>query len=105
LLEASKASLCFTSERMSYWDMIAGINIGLCKYILQFSDKSEKIELDNIFNEISELWKKAGSKGKRFAEIEHIEFLTDALSGTENKNANALKSKLEQLIKDLSKQV
>ena len=105
LLEASKASLCFTSERMSYWDMIAGINIGLCKYVLQFSDKSEKTELDIIFNEISELWKKAGSKGKRFAEIEHIEFLTDALSGSENKNAIALKAKLEQLIKDLSKQI
>ncbi|HSM48271.1 MAG TPA: hypothetical protein VK872_10690, partial [Draconibacterium sp.] len=33
LLEVSKASLCFTGERMSYWDMIAGINIGLCKYL------------------------------------------------------------------------
>jgi CHAT domain-containing protein len=105
LLEVSKASLCFTGERMSYWDMIAGINIGLCKYLLQFSDKSEKIELDNIFNEISELWKKAGSKGKRFAEIEHIEFLTDALSGAKNKNATDLKSKLEQLLNDLAKQI
>jgi hypothetical protein len=105
LLEASKTSLCFTSERMSYWDMIAGINIGLCKYLIQFSEKSEKIELDNIYKEISELWKIAGSKGKRFAEIEHIEFLTDALSGSKNKNATALKAKLEQLLKDLAKQV
>lgn len=105
LLEASKTTLCVTSERMSYWDMIAGINIGLCKYLLQFSDKSESRELEQIFNEISELWKKAGSKGKRFAEIEHIEFLTDALSGSKNKNAIALKSKLGQLLKDLEKQL
>jgi len=93
------------SERMSYWDMIAGINIGLCKYLLQFSEKSDKIELDNIFKDISKLWKKAGSKGKRFAEIEHIEFITDTLSETKNKNAKALKNKLEQLLKDLTKQI
>ena len=105
LLEASKEPLCFTGERMSYWDMIAGINIGLCKYLLQYSVKNEKDELGNIFNEISELWKKTGSKGKRFAEIEHIEFLTDALSGAKNKNATALKSKLEQLLNDLAKQI
>ncbi|TNF44481.1 MAG: CHAT domain-containing protein, partial [Bacteroidetes bacterium] len=35
LLEEAKTSLCFTSDRMSYWDMIAGINIALCKYLLQ----------------------------------------------------------------------
>ncbi|HSM48272.1 MAG TPA: hypothetical protein VK872_10695 [Draconibacterium sp.] len=61
--------------------------------------------MDNIYNEIRELWKKAGSKGKRFAEIEHIEFLTDALSGAKNKNATDLKSKLEQLLNDLAKQI
>jgi hypothetical protein len=105
LLEDSKESLCFTTERMSYWDMIAGINIGLCKYILQFSEKSNKNELNNIFNEIGNLWKNAGSKGKRFAEIEHIEFLTDVLSDYKNKNATALKQILEQLIKDLAKQI
>lgn len=105
LLEDSKESLCFTSERMSYWDMIASINIGLCKYLLQFSDKSKKVGLENIFNEISELWKNAGSKGNRFAEIEHIEFLTDALSVANNKNATTLKSELKQLLKDLTKQI
>ena len=105
LLDASKESLCVNTERMSYWDMLAGINIGLCKYILQYSDKSDKKEFENIYREISELWKKAGSKGKRFAEIEHLEFVIDAFSETKNKNAIELKTKLEQLLKDLTKQL
>jgi hypothetical protein len=105
LLDASKESLCVNSERMSYWDMLAGINIGLCKFILQFPDKSDKKEFENIYREISELWKKAGSKGKRFAEIEHLEIVIDAFSGTKNKNAIELKVKLEQLLKDLTKQL
>jgi CHAT domain-containing protein len=105
LLEASRELHCVNTERMSYWDMLAGINIGLCKYILLYSDKSDKKEFENIYKEISELWKKAGSKGKRFAEIEHLEFVIDAFSGTQNINAIELKSKLEQLLKDLSKQL
>ncbi len=98
------------SERMSYWDMLAEINIRLCKYILQFSNTvgknlSEFINQQDIFNEIRELWKKAGSKGKRFAEIEHLEFIIDALSITKYKNPKTLASNLEQLKKDLIKQI
>ncbi len=109
LLDEATTSLT-DSERMSYWDMLAEINIGLCKYILQFSKTTDKSLYDNIsqqdiYNEIGELWKKAGSKGKRFAEIEHLEFIIDALSITKNKNSNTLATKLEQLKKDLIKQI
>ncbi|HRX10868.1 MAG TPA: CHAT domain-containing protein, partial [Draconibacterium sp.] len=109
LLDDVSTSL-IDSERMSYWDMLAEINIGLCKYILQFSKTSDKnltgvINQQDIYNEIGELWKKAGSKGKRFAEIEHLEFIIDALSITKNKNAHTLATNLEQLKKDLIKQI
>ncbi len=109
LLDEATTSL-FDSERMSYWDMLAEINIRLCKYILQFSkttgkNLSENISQQDIYNEIGELWKKAGSKGKRFAEIEHLEFIIDALSITKNKIPNSLASKLEQLKKNLIKQI
>lgn len=109
LLDEATTSFSDT-ERMSYWDMIAEINIGLCRYILQFSKTTgENLPLEtshqNIYNEIGELWKKAGSKGKRFAEIEHLEFIIDALSITKNKNTNTLAAKLDQLKKDLKKQI
>jgi CHAT domain-containing protein len=90
LLETTGASLCKINERMSYWDMLAGINIGLCKYIVQFTENDDKKEVENIFKDISHLWKIAGSKGKRFAEIEHLELLIDALSYGKDKKAKAL---------------
>jgi hypothetical protein len=109
LLDESLSSLA-ENERMSYWDMLAKINIGLCKYILQFSKSNGKkrtgtIHQQDIYLEIGELWKRAGSKGKRFAEIEHLEFMIDALSAAKNKNSNSLATKLEQLKKDLIKQI
>lgn len=102
LLNTTEASLCKINDRMSYWDMIAGINIGLCKYILQFSRKDDKKVVENIFRDISHLWKMAGSKGKRFAEVEHLEFIIEALLIGKNKNAKDLAAKLEQLKKELS---
>lgn len=109
LLDEATTSLSDT-ERMSYWDIIAEINIKMCKYILQFAETtgkylSELINQQDIYIEIEELWKKAGSKGKRFAEIEHFEFIIDALSITKNKNPNTLATKLDQLKKDLIKQI
>jgi hypothetical protein len=102
LLENAAASICKNTGRMSYWDMLAGINIGLCKYIVQFTEKDDKKDVENIFKDISHLWKRAGSKGKRFAEIEHLELLIDALSSGKNNKAKALAAKLEQFKNDLS---
>ncbi len=92
-------------EEMNYWDMIQIINVKLCAYILDFSAKSTTEDLDHILQEVGDLWKLAGSKGKRFAEIEHFEFVIDILSIEENKltkllqeNFITLKEKLEKLI-------
>jgi hypothetical protein len=90
--------------------MLAGINVELCKYIIQFSIITEKkknitIESEEIYNKIIDLWRNAGSKGKRFAEIEHLEFIIDALSISRYKNAKTLSNKLEQLKLDLINQI
>lgn len=102
MLDLVEEKYCRINERMSYWDMLTGINIGLCRYILQFSDNGDKKEFDNILKEITRLWKIAGSKGKRFAEIEHLEFLIDALDIGKNKTIIALKTKLKQMKTELS---
>lgn len=86
-----------TLEFMNYWDMIAAINIKLCRYIVNFSKFNARKYLDNILAEISMLWAKAGSKGQRFAEIEHLEFNIDMLSIVENSQTTALRENLEYL--------
>jgi hypothetical protein len=103
MLDTKTTSLCENKDRMSYWDMLAGINIGLCKYIMQHADSGQNsntntIRQRDILKDIGELWKRAGSKGKRFAEIEHIEFIIDALSLAKN---NQLAEKLEHLKQNL----
>ena len=92
-------------EGMNYWEMIKAINIRLCNYILNFSKNKGQTDLTKIQDSISELWAKAGSKGKRFAEIEHLEFIIDALSMEQNtltellqKNVINMKTELEKLI-------
>lgn len=94
-------------EVMNYWDMITAINIMLCRYILNFSKLNSQTYLDKIMSGISELWKMAGSKGKRFAEIEHLEFIIDVLSVEENQltkllhnNVTNMKLELEKLIRN-----
>jgi CHAT domain-containing protein len=63
--------------KMNYWDMIAKINIRLCEYILNFTSASSEKGLEKILAELRALWEKAGTVGKRFAEVEHIEFIID----------------------------
>lgn len=103
LLDQTRTGMIQNADRMSYWDMLACLNIRLCKYILMFSDEAKQAEIDEILKEIVTLWKIAGSKGKRFAEIEHLEFIIDSLSISENTEAISLKSKLEEMKNELLK--
>jgi hypothetical protein len=102
LLDSTWDNHCKVNERMKYWDMLAGINLGLCRYIVQFTSNGDEMEYGTILKEIINLWKIAGSKGKRFAEIEHLEFLIDALDIEKNKKVSMLKGKLVQLKFELS---
>ncbi len=110
LLASTEASLTVNNGRMSYLDILARIYINLCKYIIQYSIKTDKdgntdVENDEIYKNIIEFWKKAGSKGKRIAEIDHFEFIIDSLSISKNKNTKFLVAKLNNLKSELKKQI
>lgn len=101
MLEQNKTSLSKVADRMSYWDMLACLNIRLCKFILLYPGLEAHTDLDEILQEIVTLWKIAGSKGKRFAEIEHLEFIIDALSIVDTDQTLPLKNKLEEMKNEL----
>jgi len=93
MLDRMKPDPSLLTEDLSYWDLVSEINIRLCKYIIEFDpDKGPSIQV--FASELSELWKMAGSKGKRFAEIEHLEFLIDILSTSKNRIAGKLSENL-----------
>lgn len=72
---------------LDYWNIVASINIKLCKLLLGEKPNLANNDWDEVTNDFNFIWKKAGSAGKRAAEIEHIQFLTYALS-TINKRAS-----------------
>ncbi len=101
MLEAMKVKVASNKEHKSYWDMIAILNLDLTRYIIEFESSDRQAELDIIRQKIISHWKLAGSKGKRFAEVEHLDFLSDAIPGKQDKlkkELERLKASLEQLI-------
>jgi tetratricopeptide (TPR) repeat protein len=105
LLEKLKTAPSRSIKKMSYWDLVESLNIHLCIYILQFSGSGYQKEMDAILNEIKVLWEKAGSKGKRYAEIEHLDFIIDALSMVDNEDTVNLRRNLEKLRDEMGKMI
>jgi len=62
-----------------YWKFLEIADVNLCILFVGYTEEGG----DRLFNDALEAylkrWSKAGSKGRRMAEIEHLEFLLDAL--------------------------
>jgi len=96
----------FSSEELNYWDWISAANIKLCMMMLEYKAGSYRPpSYEEIFNLYKETWDKAGSKGKKLGEIEHFDFLTDALSLSKKKNVKAIKTKINDLRNQLEKMI
>ena len=91
-------------QRMNYWDMVALANIKLCLAIVNSSTRT-KTEWDEVLELFRRTWAKAGSKGKRLAEIEHLQLLDDELSLINKQNVNAIRKNIRQLKEELLKMV
>ena len=64
-----------TNEEKEYWDWIAEATLLLCKRLLG----DTKITEDSILQQYTAAWLMIGTQGQHQAEIEHLEFLEDAL--------------------------
>lgn len=97
IIEAARIAVLSNKDKKTYWDMVAQLNLELTRFLIEFEVSSKNPELDKIQQQVISLWKSAGSKGKRFAEIEHLEFLMDAIQ----KKNDKLRNKLEKLKNNL----
>lgn len=61
---------------MTYWELVADVNIRLCRLLLEDTDAGYSDLLDQYIR----VWAYIGHAGNRKAEVEHFEFLEDALS-------------------------
>jgi tetratricopeptide (TPR) repeat protein len=87
---------------MKYWDMVCIANIRLCLNLVNLSSKT-KTDWEEVLETYRQTWAKAGSKGKRLAEIEHLELLIDGLRLSNKPGANSTRKNIEQLKEELSK--
>ena len=88
--------------RMKYWDMVSLANIKLCLTLVNLSSKT-KIDWEEVLETYRQTWAKAGSKGKRLAEIEHLELLIDGLRLSNKPGVSSTRKNIEQLKEELSK--
>jgi CHAT domain-containing protein/tetratricopeptide repeat protein/lecithin:cholesterol acyltransferase len=75
-----------------YWTIVCKVNIKLCLLLLEKNSTAEISRWNELTEDFQNIWKKAGSPGKKLAEAEHLQFLADALS----------KGKIKFNIKDVS---
>jgi hypothetical protein len=88
--------------RMKYWDMVCFANIRLCLTLVNLSSKT-KIDWEEVLETYRQTWAKAGSKGKRLAEIEHLELLIDGLRLSNKPGVSSTRKNIEQLKEELFK--
>ena len=93
-------------DELTYWDLISTANIKLCLLMIEYKAGGSKLpSYDSIFNLYKDTWDKGGSRGKKIGEIEHLDFLIDALTLSKKKNAVAIKSILNNLRTELEKMI
>ena len=82
-------------DELSYWEWASAASIRLCLLMLDVKTSRSKLPTyEETFDLYKETWDKAGSKGKKLGEIDHFDFLIDALSLSKKKAAITMKTKI-----------
>ncbi|MBL4663601.1 MAG: CHAT domain-containing protein, partial [Flavobacteriaceae bacterium] len=66
-----------TSENynhLDYWNMLEKLNISLCLLVIKGNKPNDK-DWGSLVTKFADLWDRAGSPGKKLAELEHFKFL------------------------------
>ena len=92
------------SNQSDYWDIVAVSNLQLALLILQTGSGHQQL-WDDLLESYKNIWVKAGTKGKKLAEIEQLELLLDALSLVNKAEIKLLSDYLLNLKKELEKMI
>ena len=60
-------------DHLDYWNMLEKLNLSLCLAVVKDKTPSDKV-WGRLAKEFGELWSRAGSPGKKLAELEHFKF-------------------------------
>lgn len=101
LLTVLKNKMMAEADNTDFWHIAAIANIKLCLLILDHTKSAP--DWTDVLDTFKKVWSRAGSRGKRLSEIEHLDFLIDAMTLSKNKYAQKLKKNIEQLKSELEK--
>lgn len=101
LLTILKNKMLAEADNTDFWHIAAIANIKLCLLILDHTKSAP--DWADVLNTFKKVWNRAGSRGKRLAETEHLDFLIDAMTLSKNRSAQKLKKNIEQLKGELEK--
>ena len=97
IVTETKSRLDISYRNMDYWELMDDNSLALSLMML---DKDRAKSPENwrmLGDKYKRIWKSSGSKGKKLAEIENLDILSDALSLSKSKHAIFLKSQVDEL--------
>jgi hypothetical protein len=102
LVKSKQSQLKVAYRNMDYWELTEDFSYELSSIILN-PDLTSAGEWDDLPNRMRKIWKGAGSKSKKMAEIENLEIISDALSLSQNERVSQLKARFDELKENLAK--
>ncbi|MEO6188411.1 MAG: CHAT domain-containing protein, partial [Ginsengibacter sp.] len=102
-LKKTRSVLSKNDDDMDYWNLLSISNIDLCRLIIDLACSTDEKLWDDALLSYRKVWSKAGSKGTRLSEVEHLELLSDGLAQSKKRDVVRLKKKIDNLKNELIK--
>ena len=102
-INKQKRTLKPAYRNMDYWELMDDVSLDFLLLLLQKDEASKESNWLMLEKKFKRIWKKAGSIGKKKAEIESFEIFADGLEATRNRHALFLKNKIDELKENLQR--
>ncbi|MBG9377115.1 CHAT domain-containing protein [Panacibacter sp. DH6] len=102
-INKQKRTLKPAYRNMDYWELMDDVSLDFLLLLLQKEEALREKNWSMLETKFKRIWKKAGSMGKKKAEIENFEIFADGLQATKNRHALLLKNRIDELRQTLER--
>jgi pimeloyl-ACP methyl ester carboxylesterase/tetratricopeptide (TPR) repeat protein len=100
-----KKALQLAYRNMDYWDIIDEATYDLSLLFLDKTEAQDEKKWNSVEDRFRQIWRSAGSLGKKKAELENFEIVSDMLSLSTDKGVLFYKEKIDGIKERLEKEV
>jgi pimeloyl-ACP methyl ester carboxylesterase len=91
----------FSKSNLDYWEMVETVNLRLCACFIDIADSRPSWQ--DVENDYKLIWNRAGTTGKKMAELEHLEILADILENNPTAESPVFLTQITDLRDSLTK--